>query len=175
MIFRAFKRLIKQNSPRYIYAYDDSEYDEKSQLLMCILKIFGEHTFIKINAKEILNNINFKNYLSPDDLLIIQEKYKQICLEKEMFFIKESLRAGKYKIGNAFHEDVYEASDVLENKYLLEKLKQEDIYKIAYIKGLADGRQINKQIKEQIDQEKVKASADNVIRLVDDDRKRSSN
>lgn len=175
MIFKTLKRLFKQNIPRYTYAYDNSEYDEKSQSLMCILKVFADHTFIKINAEEILNNMKFKNYINPDDLLIIQEKYKQTCLEKEIFFIKESLINGKYKIGNTLHEDIYDANEVLENKYLLEKLNPEEIFNIAYFKGLADGRQINKQIQAYSEQEKAKTNAENIIQFMDNQNKRFSN
>jgi hypothetical protein len=143
------KNLFGIFKPRYHLALDSNIYDKKTKKFYYRFKIYGSHGFLKFNFHEINKNKNIVFDINPYDLMKIALNELKFSEKSELFEIAEVIRDNKYKISNLESEQVIFGEDLCGNSPLIEKIKNMDIYKIAYNTGFNNGRKFSKSILNQ--------------------------
>ena len=90
--------------------------------------------------------------IHPADLMKITIEDYVISQKKNTLNIAEILRDNKYKLLNSYAEEILSGDEICDNILLIEKIKNIDLYKIAYNTGFNHGRQLAREINGRIRQ-----------------------
>lgn len=142
-LLSVFLRKIK---PRYLLSLDSQFYGISQKATVYRFKIFGEHSFPKFTFNDIKNNKNILYDINPDDLIKIAIDDHVISQKKSLLNISEILRDNKYKLSCSDCEEVLSGDEICDNILLIQKIKNIDLYKIAYNTGFNHGRQLAREI-----------------------------
>ncbi|TAK73373.1 MAG: hypothetical protein EPO11_08550 [Gammaproteobacteria bacterium] len=142
----SFFRRIK---PRYHLSLDSQFYNLSTKNTVYRFKVFGEHTFPKFTFEDIQNNKRILYDINPIDLIKIAiENYNEIQ-KKSMLRVSEILRDNKYILSDGSTEKLLCGDEICDNILLIERIKNIDVYKIAYNTGFKHGRQLAREIIKQ--------------------------
>lgn len=144
---------LKKKIPRYFLSLDSYYYCLSKNTTIYRFKIYGEHTFPKFTFDNIKSNNNLLYDINPMDLMKITINDYIASQRKTRFTVLEMLRDNKYKLSNNNVEEIVSGDEVYHNILLIEKIKNIDLYKIAYNTGLHHGRQIAKEISQNVSSE----------------------
>lgn len=136
----------KKIRPRYLLSLDSQFYNLSKKAVVYRFKIFGEHTFPKFTFDDIKNDKDILYDIHPADLMKITIEDYVISQKKNTLNIAEILRDNKYKLSNSDTEEILSGDEICDNILLIEKIKNIDLYKIAYNTGFNHGRQLAREI-----------------------------
>lgn len=155
----------KKIRPRYLLSLDSYFYSLSEKKIVYRFKVFGEHTFPKFTFENIKNDKSLLYDIHPVDLMKITIDDYVVTQKKSMLNISEMLRDNRYKLsdGTAI-EEILSGDEICDNILLIEKIRNIDLYKIAYNTGFNHGRQLAREISEKAGAGE-KNGCDNVIRL----------
>ncbi len=153
-------RLFKNATPRYHLSLDGYFFDMKTKNIMYRFKIFGEPAFPKFTFDDIKRDKQILYDIDPTDLIkIITEEYIH-SQKKSMLQISEILRGNKYKLSANDTEEILSGDEICDNILLIKNIKKMDLYKIAYNTGFIHGRQLAKEIKNNVTKNNIKNISD---------------
>ena|SRR3990167_10997019 len=136
----------KKIRPRYLLSLDSQFYNLSQKTIMYRFKVFGEHTFPKFTFNDIKKNKDILYDIHPADLMKITIEDYIISQKKNTLSISEILRDNKYKLSNNQTDEIFSGDEICDNILLIEKIKNIDLYKIAYNTGFNHGRQLAREI-----------------------------
>ena len=157
-------RFFKKIKPRYLLSLDSSFYSLSKKSIVYRFKVFGEHTFPRFTFDDIKNDKNLLYDIHPVDLMRITIDNYLTSQKKSMLNISEILRDNRYKLSDSSAEEILSGDEICDNILLIEKIKNIDLYKIAYNTGFNHGRQLAKEIRKKAS-ETEKILSENVITL----------
>lgn len=132
-------KLFKQLKPRYQLSLDSPDYNLSKKATVYRFKIFGEHTFPKFTYEEIKKNKHIMYDINPVDLMDIAVDNYKLLQQRSMLRISEILRDNNYKLSNEEYKEIFSGDEICDNVLLIEKIKNIDLYKIAYNTGFNHG------------------------------------
>lgn len=153
-------QFFKTIKPRYFLSLDSQFYCLAQKDILYRFKVYGEHTFPKFTFDDIKNDKAILYDIHPTDLMKITVENYVASQKKNMLSIVEILRNNKYKLAGINTEEILSGDEICDNIFLIEKIRNIDLYKIAYNTGFNYGRQIAKEINRTTDRFK-----NNVIAL----------
>lgn len=153
-------RLLKKMRPRYQLSLDSHFYSLDKKSTIYRFKVFGEHTFPKFTFEDIKNNTRIMYDINPVDLMNIAIDDYIAYQKKSMLKISEILRDNRYKLSDNITEEIFSGDEICDNILLIEKIKNIDLYKIAYNTGFNHGRQLGKELTRKIN---INNSIKNII------------
>lgn len=136
----------KKIKPRYFLSLDSQFYSLSQKAVIYRFKVFGEHAFPKFTFDDIKNDKDILYDINPADLIKITVENHLISEKKNTLNIAEILRDNKYKLSNSYTEEILSGDEICDNILLIEKIKNVDLYKIAYNTGFNHGRQLAREI-----------------------------
>jgi hypothetical protein len=145
-IMRAIFRMFNKIKPRYQLSLDSHFYNLDKKNVVYRFKVFGEHTFVKFSFDDIKNNKRLMYDINPVDLMRVTIEDYANTRRKSMLKISEILRDNKYKLSDSNKDEILSGDEICDNILLIEKIKNIDLYKIAYNTGFKHGRQLIKEI-----------------------------
>lgn len=145
-IINAIFRLFNKIKPRYQLSLDSHFYNLAKRSVVYRFKVFGEHTFPKFTFEDIKNDKRLMYDINPVDLMKITIDDYAETQRKSMIKISEILRNNKYKLSDSNSDEILSGDEICDNILLIEKIKNIDLYKIAYNTGFNHGRQFAKEI-----------------------------
>jgi hypothetical protein len=157
-------RFFKKIRPRYFLSLDSHFYSLSKKDIVYRFKVFGEHTFPKFTFDDIKNDKNLLYDIHPTDLMKITIDDYVTLQKKSMLSISEILRDNRYRLSDSNTDEILSGDEICDNILLIEKIKNIDLYKIAYNTGFNHGRQLAREISKKVgDAEKI--LSENVITL----------
>lgn len=148
-LIQKFLYFFKTIRPRYLLSLDSHFFNLSKKSIVYRFKVFGEHTFPKFTFEDIKNDKNILYDIHPLDLIKISIEDYITSQKKNMLTISEILRDNKYKLSDSNAEEVLSGDEICDNILLIEKIKNIDLYKIAYNTGFNHGRQLAREINKQ--------------------------
>ena len=146
----------KKIRPRYLLSLDSQFYSLSQKAVIYRFKVFGEHTFPKFTFDDIKKDKDILYDIHPADLMKITIEDYVISQKKGTLSIAEILRDNRYKLSNSNTNEILSGDEISDNILLIEKIKNIDLYKIAYNTGFNHGRQLAREISK-----KAASSTDN--------------
>ena len=162
--FNMLSNLFKKIRPRYLLSLDSQFYSLQKKAIVYRFKVFGEHTFPKFTFDDIRNDKQILCDIHPSDLLKISTEEYIASQKESMLNVSEILRDNKYKLSDNDSEQVFSGDEICDNILLIEKIKNIDLYKIAYNTGFNHGRQLAREITEKVNDSMLESNV-NVISL----------
>jgi hypothetical protein len=153
----------KKIRPRYLLSLDSHFYSLSKKSIVYRFKVFGEHTFAKFTFNDIKNEKSLLYDIHPIDLMRITIDDYVTSQKKSMFSISEILRDNKYRLSDSNATEILSGDEICDNILLIEKIKNLDLYRIAYNTGFNHGKQLAREISKKSDTEKT--LSEKVIRL----------
>jgi hypothetical protein len=144
--FGRILHFLKNIKPRYLLSLDSQFYNISQRKIVYRFKVFGEHTFPKFTFDDIKNDNNILHDIHPTDLMKITVDNYVVSQKNSLLSISEILRENKYKLTTNESEAILSGDEICENILLIEKIKNIDLYKIAYNTGFNHGRQLAREI-----------------------------
>lgn len=132
--------------PRYLLSLDSHFFNLTKKSIVYRFKVFGEHTFPKFTFDDIKNDKSLLYDIHPVDLMKITIDDYVASQKKSMLSISEILRDNRYKLSDSNAEEILSGDEICDNILLIEKIKNIDLYKIAYNTGFNHGRQLAREI-----------------------------
>lgn len=148
--------------PRYLLSLDSQFYSLSRKAFVYRFKAFGEHTFPKFTFDDIKSDKSILYDVHPTDLMKITIDEYLVSQKKSLLSIVEILRDNKYKLSANNSEEVLSGDEICDNILLIEKIKNIDLYKIAYNTGFNHGRQLGREISKKTNNEN---DGNNVVTL----------
>lgn len=145
-IIKKILLFFKKIKPRYLLSLDSQFYSLSQKAVVYRFKVFGEHTFPKFTFDDIKNDKDILYDIHPADLMKITVEDYVISQKKSTLNIAEILRDNKYKLSNSHTAEILSGDEICDNILLIEKIKNIDLYKIAYNTGFNHGRQLAREI-----------------------------
>jgi len=145
-IIDAIFLLFNKIKPRYQLSLDSHYYNLSKRNVVYRFKVFGEHTFPKFTFEDIKNDKRIMYDINPVDLMKITIDDYVDSQRKSMLKISEILRDNKYKLSDSNADEILSGDEICDNILLIEKIKNIDLYKIAYNTGFNHGRQLGREI-----------------------------
>lgn len=136
----------KKIRPRYLLSLDSQFYNLSQKAVVYRFKVFGEHTFPKFTFDDIKKDKDILYDIHPADLIKITIEDYVVSQKKNTLIISEILRDNKYKLSSNHTEEILSGDEICDNILLIEKIKNIDLYKIAYNTGFNHGRQLARKI-----------------------------
>ena len=138
--------LFKKIKPRYHLSLDSHFYNLSKKCIVYRFKVFGDHTFPKFTFEDIKNDKHLLYNINPADLMKITIDDHIDSQKKSILKISEILRNNKYKLSDNNVEEILSGDEICDNILLMEKIRNIDLYKIAYNTGFNHGRQLAREI-----------------------------
>ncbi len=161
-LFSTILNYIRKIKPRYFLSLDSHFYNLSKKSIVYRFKIFGEHTFPKFTFEDIINDKNLLYDIHPVDLMKITIDNYVDSQKKSLLNISEILRDNKYKLSDGNTEEILSGDEICDNILLIEKIKNMDLYKIAYNTGFNHGRQLARDMIKKSDNTS-QISKDNIV------------
>ena len=139
-------RFFKKIRPRYLLSLDSHFYNLSKKSIVYRFKVFGEHIFPKFTFDDIKSDKRLLYDIHPIDLMKITIDDYIASQKKMMFSISEILRDNRYKLSDYYTEEILSGDEVCDNILLIEKIRNIDLYKIAYNTGFNHGRLLAREI-----------------------------
>jgi len=152
----------KQIRPRYLLSLDSHFYSLSKKDIVYRFKVFGEHTFLKFTFEDIKNDKSLLYDIHPMDLMKITIDDYVVSQKRSMLIISEILRDNRYILSDANTEETLSGDEICDNVLLIEKIKNIDVYKIAYNTGFNHGRQLAREISKK---SSADSSCQNIVAL----------
>lgn len=143
----------KKIRPRYFLSLDSQFYSLSQKSIVYRFKVFGEHTFAKFTFNDIKNDKRILYDIHPIDLMKITIDEHVDFQKKSLLSIAEILRDNKYKLSGDNSEEILSGDEICDSILLIEKIKNIDLYKIAYNTGFNHGRQLAREINKKANAE----------------------
>lgn len=164
-MFSRIKKLFQARRPRYFYQLDEIKYHSNLKANLYIFKTYRSPTFAKWTFSEIRENKELRWVINPDDLIKIYLHEERHFFRRSMHKIKETLRNNHYAMTSNDGLLVFSGEEFCRNPAFIEKTSSLDVHKISYQTGFQAGRTFAKEMQAQIDLQRKKQEADNVVRL----------
>lgn len=141
--FKYIREAFYEIDKEYPLILDDMIFSKKYMHDVCVLRVVGTETYLKVTPSEIISQPKFYNSIPPAHLLAIKELNDRVNQDKMKNSIIEEDCSGNFylKSGDILHID-----NADKNHPLLENLERRDIYRIAWEKGEGSSRRNNKEM-----------------------------
>lgn len=161
-LIKKISQFFEKSRPRYLLSLDSQFYSLSQKSFVYRFKVFGEHTFAKFTFGDIKNDKSILYDVHPSDLIKIAIGEYVRSQKGSLLSIIEILRDNKYKLSANDSEEILSGDEICDNILLIEKIKNIDLYKIAYNTGFNHGRQLGREISKKTNLEN---DCNNVIGL----------
>lgn len=138
---------------KYQFKLIDIIYSDKHNHKICLIQSTGKNIFLKLSAQDIINNPDLLLSLSPRDIVSIARLDDEIeyMTKAHPITIKEIVRGEeksepKFIISKIGKENLIRLSlNEIISQELTFSFKKEDIYRIGYLKGVSDEKDLMSQ------------------------------